>query len=311
MIEEIGNVILDLTQYEGADQYTDGLIEDQMLSMAMLPDEPADEDICSSWPIFYHFSKMRENIVSWLPVADSDDILEIGSGCGAITGAFSRMARQVDCVDLSRKRSQINAYRHKACKNIRINVGNFQAITFDKKYDWISLIGVFEYAKGFGLGPDPYMAMLEKVRGLLKPGGKLVIAIENKFGMKYWAGCREDHTGRLFDNIQGYPESSSVTTFSKNELESMLVTSGYAENTFYYPMPDYKLPRMIFSENHLPKPGVLRDQIVNYDQERLYLFNEGLAWDEIIKAGQFTFFANSFLVVSSCVPGKSCAGGQS
>jgi len=167
------------------------------------------------------------------------------------------------------------------------------------KYDWISLIGVFEYAKEFGLGEDPYRTMLLKVKQLLKPGGRLIIAIENKFGLKYWAGCREDHTGKLFDNIQGYPDSAHVVTFSKSELENLLLSAGFGGNSFYYPMPDYKLPKSIYSDSHLPKRGEIRDQIVNFDQDRLYLFDERLAWDELLKADQFCFFANSFLVISS------------
>ena len=299
MIEKIGEVILDLSKYEGTDQYTDGLIEDKMLSLAMSPDKLTDDELCDSWPVYYHFSPVRQNVVSWLPIKGSDTVLEIGSGCGAITGAFSGMARQVDCIDLSKKRSLINANRHKEQSNITIHVGNFLNMELTEKYDWISLIGVFEYAKGFGLGPEPYSAMLTKVRGLLKPGGRLVIAIENKFGLKYWAGCREDHTGKLFDGIQGYPDSAHVTTFSKNELENLLVSTGYKANKFYYPMPDYKLPKTIYSDSHLPKPGEIRDQLVNFDQDRIYLFNEGLTWDEILKAGQFSFFANSFIVISS------------
>jgi SAM-dependent methyltransferase len=299
MIENVGKVILDLSKYSGIDLYSDGLIEDRMLSLAMSSDCVSEDEISSSWPVFYHFSPIRENIVSWLPIGPSDDVLEIGSGCGAITGALSKMARQVDTIDLSKKRSLINAYRHKDKSNIRIHVGNFLDMNLPGKYDWISLIGVFEYAKEFGLGEDPYRTMLLKVKQLLKPGGRLIIAIENKFGLKYWAGCREDHTGKLFDNIQGYPDSAHVVTFSKSELENLLLSAGFGGNSFYYPMPDYKLPKSIYSDSHLPKRGEIRDQIVNFDQDRLYLFDERLAWDELLKADQFCFFANSFLVISS------------
>ena len=45
------------------------------------------------------------------------------------------------------------------------------------------------------------------------------MAIENKLGLKYFAGCKEDHVGRMFEGIEGYKNTSGVETFSKRELE--------------------------------------------------------------------------------------------
>ena len=114
-----------------------------------------------SWPILYHLSPLRENIIDWIPLsiggkrAGEDGhrrakVLEVGSGCGALTGALSRKAQSVTCVELSKKRSQINAYRHRNQDNITIHVGNFKDIEPDlpKDFDFIFLIGVFEYEIG-------------------------------------------------------------------------------------------------------------------------------------------------------------------
>ena len=60
-----------------------------------------------------------------LPIKKTDKVLEVGSGCGAITGALSRKAGSVTCVDLSKKRSMINAYRHSESENVTIHIGNF------------------------------------------------------------------------------------------------------------------------------------------------------------------------------------------
>ena len=48
----------------------------------------------SSWPVMYHFSNIRQNIVEWLPIGKGDCVLEIGAGCGAITGALARKAKK-------------------------------------------------------------------------------------------------------------------------------------------------------------------------------------------------------------------------
>ena len=91
MSEKIGQVVLDDTYYPGKDLYTDGAIEDEMLEIARTyPEEEWNQVIAErkSWPILYHLSALRENIVDFLPIKKTDKVLEVGSGCGAITGCL-------------------------------------------------------------------------------------------------------------------------------------------------------------------------------------------------------------------------------
>jgi hypothetical protein len=131
------------------------------------------------------------------------------------------------------------------------------------------MIGVFEYGCSYISSETPYTDFLKTAASHLAPGGRLVIAIENRLGMKYFAGCTEDHTGRFFDGIEGYPETDSARTFSRKELEDLLRSAGLDSFTFYYPYPDYKLPMAVFSDRRLPKPGELRMNMMNFDRKRL------------------------------------------
>lgn len=298
MIEQIGNVKLNLTYYTGEDQYSDGDIEDELLRIVQ-GNKDFDDVIKNDtrWPILYHLSKYREHIVEWYPFNENSDVLEIGAGCGAITGALSRNAKSVTCVELSKRRSLINAHRHQNSRNIEIFVGNFNEMKFEHQFDYITLIGVLEYAPSFSTSSKPFQEFLNYVKSLLKPNGKLFIAIENKFGLKYWAGAREDHTGKLFDSIEGYKESKGVRTFSKNELKNLLEECMFNKIKFYYPVPDYKLPFQVFSENSLPSIGELRELTHNFDNDRIQLFDESIVLDSLISSNEFEFFSNSFLVV--------------
>ena len=153
--EQIGKITLDLTHYPGEDLYCDGKVEDELLSIVKDYAQVEYRQIIEekkSWPILYHLSPLRENIVDWIPMKHTEKVLEVGSGCGAITGALSRKAGEVTCVDLSKKRSMINAYRHAECENVTIHVGNFKDIEPDlpDNFDYIFLIGVFEYGKAPG-----------------------------------------------------------------------------------------------------------------------------------------------------------------
>ena len=173
-------------------------------------------------------------------------VLEIGAGCGAVTGGLAEKAKSVDCIELSKKRSMINAFRHKNLDNIKITVGNFEEIEIEKKYDVVTLIGVLEYAESYIHSANPYDDFLKRVFSMLKPGGRLYIAIENKLGIKYFAGCREDHLGEEFVGIEGYEKKQGVRTFTYSELRNMAVKSGFSEIKFYYPFPDYKIPTEIY-----------------------------------------------------------------
>lgn len=302
MIEEIGKIKLDLTHYPGEDLYCDGEIEDELLAIAR--DCAAVEyqriiEERKSWEILYHFSPLRENIVEWLPIDRTMKVLEVGSGCGAITGAFSRRAGEVTCVELSKKRSLINAYRHMDADNVTIHVGNFQDVEPDLPcdYDYICLIGVFEYAQAYIGSETPYEDFLKIIKKHLKPSGHIVIAIENKFGLKYWAGCREDHLGAYFAGIEDYPEGGVVRTFTKDGLLAIAKRCGFLETQMYYPYPDYKFMTTLYSDRRLPKRGELSNNNRNFDRDRLQLFDEKRVFDSVIREGQFTLFSNSYLLL--------------
>lgn len=299
--------VLNLKFYKGTDEYSDGDVEERLLAAVKDNDDP--EEILKNedeWAFLYHLSPIRENLLEWYDFTGAIDsheadskvvsLLEIGSGCGALTGLFCRKTDRVVGIDLSKRRSTINAYKNKKYDNLEIYVGNFTDIGIDEKFDYVTLIGVLEYSCYYVGGDDPFGEMLRRAKEYLKPGGTLIIAIENKYGMKYFAGAPEDHTGRAFDGITGYRGVDRVRTFSRKGIERLIKENGFDSLEFYYPMPDYKLPGEVFKESRLPGPGSFTDSVAAYDRERYELFDEAAAFDEICREGQFPFFANSFLI---------------
>lgn len=302
-MEKIGKVSLDYSFYSGQDLYSEGQIEDELLEIAK---ESTEDELYTlintenKWEYLYHFSQFRKNIVNWIPFAENAKILEIGSGCGAITGALAEKGKKVDCVELSRKRSLINANRNKNHDGITIKVGNFEEIEpyLDQDYDVITLIGVWEYAGVYLTSDDPFGDFLDLLKKHIKPEGKIIIAIENKFGLKYWAGCREDHTAAFFEGLEGYTNSNSAVTFGRNEIQKLFEEKGYYTQ-FYYPYPDYKIPFQIFSDEFQPQIGMLTDNNKNFDHNRMILFDEEKVYHSILRDQMFPFFSNSFLVILS------------
>ena len=303
-IEYIGKVKIDYSYYGGRDMYVDGS-EEELLEI--VKNNPRSEynriiEEKNSWPILYHLSDIRGNIVDWLPISKSDKVLEIGSGCGAITGTLARKAGRVDCIELSRARSLVNAERNREYDNINIIVGNFQEVEqyITEEYDYITLIGVLEYAASYIDSENPYEEFLNIIKKHLKSGGKIVTAIENKYGLKYWAGCMEDHLGTYYSGIEGYVGVNTVKTFSKNGLKELFEKCDITDIEFYYPYPDYKLPLNIYSDSYLPPKGALCNNFRNFDNERMIVFDETRVFDNLISDGMFDIFSNSFLVIAGC-----------
>ena len=124
-MEKIGKVLLDDTYYPGEDLYSDGAIEDHLLELVKkYPKEDYNRIIARErdWAVLYHLAHERENILSWYPLCPQAKVLEIGSGCGAVTGAASGEGRSVTCIDLSKRRSAINAVRNQDTEVIQICV---------------------------------------------------------------------------------------------------------------------------------------------------------------------------------------------
>lgn len=284
-----------LSFYTGEDGYSDGddtenYIYETVKAGHNLDDIPSDE---ITWPVFYHLSPIRENICNWYPFKKNARILEIGSGCGAITGVLCQNAEKVTSVELSKRRASINYERNKHYNNLEIIVGNLNDIKLEEKYDYITLIGVLEYAGRFTEGENPFHIFLNNMKRYLKPDGAILIAIENRLGLKYFCGAPEDHTGRLFDGINNYPDYNGVKTFSKSELTDLLKECGFINNRFYYPYPDYKLPNEIFTDystNNNKRP------YNTYDVDRYSLFWEADMSNSLQKEDVAAVFSNSFFV---------------
>ena len=293
-----------LKYYKDADQYSEGDVEDLMIELIAAN---APEDYVKAiaehfhWSTYYHLTHTRTNILNWYPFKKDARILEIGCGLGAITNMLCDRCKSVTAVELSKRRAAAALLRCRERENLEIIVGNLNDVEFEEKFDYITLIGVLEYQGSYTNTSHPYVDFLRKIKGLLKPDGKLLIAIENQYGLKYWCGAREDHTGVPFDGINQYKLGrENGKTFSRTALENMIQESGFANSFFYYPMPDYKLPSVVYSQAFLPKDGNMHNMKCYYaPNKKTLIADEASIYEDVIRNGAFEFMANAFLVECS------------
>ncbi len=306
----------------GADfAYTDGSEVERILLDTIM--RASDRTSCSAelkagivdWPTRYHLSPSRCNLLRPLSeIGGEASLLELGCGCGALTRYLGETCRHVDAVEGSAMRARIARERCSDLRNVRVHVANFLDLEFEREYDVVTLIGVLEYAAVyFAVEPvsrdDPFLAVLRLAQSALKDDGVLVLAIENQIGLKYWAGCKEDHTAVIFQGIHGYPvncgEKPGPETFSRRTLSHLLRRAGLDFADFYFPLPDYKLPHSIIADGEAVREGKFYLHnwwATGFDdlrEQRAYLFSEPLASRTICRAGLMGEMANSFLVVAS------------
>lgn len=261
------------------------------------------------WPSHYHLTPYRATLFDCLGFhGDGLRALELGAGCGAVTRWLGEHLAEVHAVEGSAERARVARRRCLDLDNVHVYVGNYSELEESEAFDVATLIGVLEYGHLYHPvhGEDPHAAALDNlriVRGSLRQHGALVLAIENKLGLKYFAGAREDHSGQRFDSIEGYPGKEHPVTFSARELDGLLEAAGFAAADWYLPFPDYKLASTILNvqqardehrlHNWIPAPAPDRGA-----QRDTFLFRESLAWREVTGAGLLRDLANSFLVVA-------------
>lgn len=233
----------------------------------------------------YALSPQRENLLEWYPFRKEGRLLQVGSDYGAITGLYASRVAHVDVLDESWMNLEINRVRH-------VEEGHHDNITYvqgtlgayvaqtEYRYDYVVMVG--------DMGRDHWSQeeLTEQIRSakkILKADGRLIMAVSNPFGVKYWAGADK---GRY--NLS---KTALVRLLSERE------NGGDLE--FYYPMPDYKIPMVIYSDAYLPQEGDMADMVIAYDFPDYPYFNMGDAYDEICRDGKFDQFANSYIVIWS------------
>jgi SAM-dependent methyltransferase len=293
--------------------YSDGIEKEDYILQSIKKAKDITDDseelmkMAKDWPSYYHLGIGRSNILKALDLPYNVKILELGSGCGALTRYLGEKHESVDGIEGSSERAQIAYERCRDLKNVKIFCSDFNRVKFNNSYDIVTLIGVLEYSPKYCLNQldsiDACLMLLKHVKSALKEDGILILAIENKIGIKYWSGCPEDHTGKIFDGIHGYPEGKGVKTFSKKELNSLLEKAGFLNISFYSCFPDYKFASTIFSDIEDEKDFYLHNWVetpfASHNISRSYTFHEGLAIKALSKSGLLREFTNSFLVVAS------------
>ena len=252
------------------------------MKLAQLPESELNKAISEdpSWEALYHFSHLRTNIFAATTFVGEEKTLLVGGEGGALVGFLCDKTMSVDVLEPNPEFVKVINKRWEKKGNLRIFEGNFETFKsqLEDSYDLIVIFGESLYE-------------LDSVVDKLNVGARIIFICENRFGLKYFAGCREDYTKELFNGLEGGIKGC----YSLKELENKFEEIGLEIVYRYYPYPDWKFPGTIFSQDRLPVEGELWENERNFDSSRAKLFDEQKVFDGIIANGDFVNFANSYM----------------
>lgn len=259
----------------------------------------------SDWSTRYHLSRGRSNVLRPLGVKPGMRVLDVGAGSGVNARYLGELGADVVALEGALPRARAAAARCESLHNVQVICGQLSDFEDADGFDLIVVIGVLEYAAASSRSDGGALEFLAQLRSLTRPGGRVAIAIENQVGLKYLLAYSEDHLGLPGVGLEGYPGPVYARTFSRRRLAGLLEVSGFPEQRWLYPFPDYKLPKTVVNEGayNLVDASDFIDAIVRAPVRDLYLGANILADDRaahrvMLDAGMGPEVANSFLVVA-------------
>lgn len=234
-------------------------------------------------------TEIRKNVLQWYPIKEDSSVLQIGIDSLELAKELCNKAKEVTIIVNDDKQKE-KIIQEVKCDNLEIKlVSNLENLNTEKQYDYVSLIGTIKTYQNI-LEEKAYKR-LEKLikiaKNNCKDDGKILLAVDNKYGMKFWTTMYAQKNILCNQNF----------ALSKTMIDKILEEAGLTNYKYYYMLPDYKMANVIFTDDFLPNTeSIHRD--FTYGEEEFANFNEVEAYGEILKENRnlFKLYSNSYFI---------------
>ncbi len=267
LISELGGYWSNLSKEEN--RALIGALKEKTAREALLEHQPLLETII--------YSPRRQAGLELLQLKGNETCIDYGCMWGALTIPLAKRTRYVLGVDQT-----LDSLRFLKARAIEENVPNIDLLNHDirempilsNKVDVAIVNGVLEWIperdpvelrshyerrhkKEYPVSPFVQQKnFLQRVHSNLKDGGKLYLAIENRYDFKIFFGARDPHTSLLFAtflprnmanwiSMLGLSRPYVNWLYSFNGISLILKESGFSEVDMYMCFPDYRYPERI------------------------------------------------------------------
>jgi 2-polyprenyl-3-methyl-5-hydroxy-6-metoxy-1,4-benzoquinol methylase len=222
-------------------------------------------------------SPARSRFFWEFPPAPGSRVLDIGAGWGQIALPLAKN-HGADVTALEPTPERLGFIRAAAAQEgvtgrLRYIEADFLELEFDPVFDLACCIGVLEWVPRFRPGEPRTLQLdfLRRIRATLKPGGRCCVGIENRLGLKYLLGARDDHTGQsgiscldaalaARKHLAATGQELRAFTYTLAEYGAMFREAGFSRMETYAAFPDYKLPELILP---IDPPMLLNEHLLH------------------------------------------------
>lgn len=165
----------------------------------------------------------------------------------------------------------------------------------EQQYDYIVAAHVLEYV-------DNPKDFLQKCRSMLRPNGKLLLAVDNRLGLRYFCGDRDPFTGRNFDSVENYRRISAIDidelegrVYDKASVDQYLEEVGFVSQQCFSVFPSVDAPQLLYAQDYLPEEELSIRYFTYYHCPDTVFLEESYLYDGLIKNNMFHQMANGYL----------------
>lgn len=164
------------------------------------------------------------------------------------------------------------------------------------KYDFCIGAGILERSS------DP-VGLLQTMRGLLKPSGRLLVGTENRLAFRYFCGDKDVFSGHVLDGIDNYSQVSEPRkkvikgrAYAKAELVRMLEKAGFTGFRFYSVLPCLTRPQIMIAEGYVPNEPINVRVFPQYNSPETVFLEEEKLYATLLENNMFHQTAGAFLI---------------
>lgn len=267
------------------------------------------------YTLHYALDESRGDFKFVLPLSRQSRVLDIGCGWGAVTTALARSAGLVVGLDTTSETLEFIEVRAQQENIENLVLGHIDPIDYGELplvsgyFDVVVLNGVLEWVGSSNMLVSVEQAQnlaLRELWRLLRPGGTIYIGIENRFGLNYLLGARDDHSGLRFTGVLPRPVSNAYMrtikkapyrtyTHSQKGYERLLREAGFSEIDFFLPIKSYRDPYFLIPLRDMRAKRYYVKYLMVKRKPRYLLYR--LIWYLGFKLHLDQFIAPSFAII--------------
>lgn len=215
----------------------------------------------------------RGGAVVLVPVREGTVSLDFGSGWGNLTRTISNLGGTVFSVDMTYESLLFTKAFSSSDRVVCVKAGQQYPLPFgDGVFDFVFLNGVLEWIpEGYMMEENPrdvQVKFLREFHRVLKPGGRILIGIENRNSIYYWVGMEESHAqlrfvplmprslaDRYMTRAKGRPYRTY--TYTRSGYLSLMMDGGFGKARLYIPWLRYRYWDNIIAEEDLRSSPII------------------------------------------------------